>query len=149
MIDDTVPSRELDAAVAKAMGETVIFASDAGDREWDGEAIGNSYLFFREGKALPFYSRPTTFYSSAAALDMLLWLQARGIVITDRDSTGLGTFATMVDFHLYDWPDQTDGDFDSMPVVGEPLQALALALCQVVLKVAAANIPTRATAPSP
>lgn len=104
-MDTTKPSRALDAAVAKIMGVE----------------HGVFYRRKRTIDTLPHYSSPDRY----AVLSMILWLMERNIVLLERTKEG----KTLVDL--------TDGsgDTDSNAVEGEPLQALALALCQVVVRV--------------
>lgn len=99
-VDTTKPSRELDAAVARAMG-----------LDMDG------VLYW------PYYSDPGS-ADLTAVLDMILWLQTKGHVLIERINDKA---CVMCSISLK--------EAASDLVAGEPLQALALALCQVVVRV--------------
>lgn len=124
MIDTTKPSRELDVAVARAMGLKIAYGvvgrTKTRDYFWyDSEMVE---------RPLPHFSQPKETMDKTAVLDMILWLQTRGVVITDRRDG-----STMVELR----PTPTDAEVQTVCITriadGDPLQALALALCQVVV----------------
>lgn len=121
MINDKNPNRDLDVAVARIMGINALVTAD-------GDAGFHDLIHDSIWKQIPYYSAPMTEYDETGIITMILWLQARGVVVTDRRND-----STMVEFR----PTPTDAEAQTVCITrivdDEPLRAMALALCQCVL----------------